>query len=48
MDKREGAVTLQVDQISDEYQGIESYRYEIYDARTLNENPDPVKNHYEK
>ena len=43
MDKREGAVTLQVDQISDEYQGIESYRYEIYDARTLNENPDPVK-----
>lgn len=43
LDKREGAVTLQVDQISDEYQGIESYRYEVYDARTLNESSEPVK-----
>lgn len=43
IDKREGSVTLQAGQISDEYHGIESYRYEIYDARTLNENLEPVK-----
>ena len=43
MDKKNSSFTLTLNNIKDPDNGIESYTYEIYDARTYNENAQPVK-----
>ena len=43
IDKKNGSFTLILNNVKDPDNGIESYTYEIYDARTYNENAQPVK-----
>lgn len=42
IDKKNGLFTLKLNNISDPNNGIENFRYEVYDARTIGEGAPPV------
>ena len=42
IDKKNGLFSLKMNNVIDPNNGIESYRYEIYDARTLTTDPTPI------
>lgn len=42
IDKKNGLFTLKLENMVDTSNGVEQYIYELYDARTLSDNPQPV------